>query len=391
MEQSTPKRKTARPIASKGSSTSTPTSRVKSNATKPKPRESVFDRMSKTDTFATRGAKARGTDRRDTAIGSSLRARRTTPKASARRTSTTAMKPPDTARGRSRNKTLKKSPSSISAKSSSSRPSSSRASSRKSKQSSSQPSSRPPAVEPSKPKEPINARQSIKAAFQGRRQSVLLTSELLGLELELNDDLDEGNNLSLDNNHDSDLNDLDPVFKSCFPPKDMRCLALVAHNHMKPPMKKFVMANKNLLRHFVLTGTNTTMTMLREVFGDDPDVHFGPVCTSGPLGGDAELVAIMCTERLGGCVFFQDPMSSHPHIKDIECLTRQANVHNVIMMPNPASAHACMTTFRIALKEGKAELIPSFFQTLVSPSVEEYKVEQAKVLELNSEDHEDYS
>jgi len=177
--------------------------------------------------------------------------------------------------------------------------------------------------------------------------------------------------------------DMDPKFESCYAPEEMRCMALVAHNHMKPPMKNFVLANKNILKKFKLTGTNTTMIMLREVFFDDPDVVYGPTCTSGPLGGDAELVAVMCTENLGACVFFQDPMSTHPHVADIECLTRQANVHNIIMMANPSSAYACMTTLRIALEKGKAELIPSFFETLKSPSVLEYKKEQARVLASN--------
>lgn len=182
---------------------------------------------------------------------------------------------------------------------------------------------------------------------------------------------------------DEEEDELDPTFESVYAPSQMRCLALVAHNHMKPAMKQFVLANKNLLKHFKLTGTNTTMTMLREVFGDDPAVEYGPTCTSGPLGGDAELVAVMCTENLGGCVFFQDPMSAHPHTADIECLSRQANVHNVLMMPNPATAFAVMTTLRLALKEGRAELIPSFFQTLESPSVAEYKVRQAQVVTAN--------
>jgi len=177
---------------------------------------------------------------------------------------------------------------------------------------------------------------------------------------------------------------VDPVFTSHFAPEEMRCLGLVAHNHMKPAIKTFVLANKNLLRKFKLTGTNTTMTMLREVFGNDPTIKYGPTCTSGPLGGDAELVAIMCSKNLGGCVFFQDPMSSHPHAADIECLTRQANVHNVLMMPNPATAYACMETMRIALKEGRAEIIPSFFMSLSSPSVAEYKTRQDKILAKNT-------
>jgi len=204
-------------------------------------------------------------------------------------------------------------------------------------------------------------------------------ASLLGLnELEALIDEDEA---SVDPTSTTDCDD--PVFESKFKPEEMRCLALVAHNHMKPAIKSFVLANKNLLRKFKLTGTNTTMTMLKEVFGNDPSVKYGPTCTSGPLGGDAELVAIMCIENLGGCVFFRDPMSPHPHAADIECLVRQANVHNVLMMANPATAQLCMVSMRIALQEGSAEMIPSFFRTLQSPSVAEYKVRQALVVEKN--------
>lgn len=59
-------------------------------------------------------------------------------------------------------------------------------------------------------------------------------------------------------------------------------------------MKSFVLSNKNILKKFRLTGTNSAMTMLKEVFKGDDSVIFGPSCSSGPLGGDAELVALMC-------------------------------------------------------------------------------------------------
>jgi len=210
-------------------------------------------------------------------------------------------------------------------------------------------------------------------------------ASLFGLS-NLEDLIDDDHEESIENDvpiaYDNHVTD--PVFDSRFEPDSMRCLALVAHNHMKPAMKTFVLANKNLLCKFKLTGTNTTMTMLREVFGDNESVKYGPTCTSGPLGGDAELVAIMCTENLGGCIFFQDPMSAHPHQADIECLSRQANVHNVLMMPNPATAYACMESMRIALKDGRAEIIPSFFKTLQSPSVAEYITRQARVVKRNA-------
>lgn len=177
----------------------------------------------------------------------------------------------------------------------------------------------------------------------------------------------------------------DDDFDPAFAPSEMRCLALVSHNEMKATMKKFVIANKNILKKFRLTGTNSTMTMLKEVFKGECNVVFGPSCQSGPLGGDAELVSLMCSGRLGGMLFFQDPMSSHPHQADIDCLVRQALVHNTLMANTPTSALMMMNVFREALKgEGKPEWIPSFFFTLQSPAVTAYKAAQKKVIQSHS-------
>ena len=179
----------------------------------------------------------------------------------------------------------------------------------------------------------------------------------------------------------------DDDFDAAFAPSEMRCLALVSHNGMKATMKKFVLANKNILKKFRLTGTNSTMTMLREVFKDEVDeIVFGPSCKSGPLGGDAELVALMCSGGLGGMLFFQDPMDAHPHQADIDCLVRQALVHNTMMANTPTTALMLMNVFRNALEgDGKPELIPSFFFTLESPAVEVYKAGQNKVIAIHSE------
>lgn len=182
----------------------------------------------------------------------------------------------------------------------------------------------------------------------------------------------------------SDFNPMDPDFAAAYSPSDMRCLALVSHNGMKKTMREFVMANKNLLKKFRLTGTNSTMTMLKEVFADEPPgtVVFGPSCASGPLGGDAELVAYMVTGKIGAVIFFQDPMSPHPHRADIDCLVRQALVHNVVMAETPSSALMITQTLRTAITgKGKPELIPSFFFSLQSPTVEAYKLQQKSVVD----------
>lgn len=183
----------------------------------------------------------------------------------------------------------------------------------------------------------------------------------------------------------------DPVFKSPYSPTQMRCLALVSHNGMKPTMKDFVMQNANLLKKFRLTGTASTMKMLKSVFGDDPRVVYGSTCKSGPLGGDAQLVAQMCNEQLGGMIFFQDPMESHIHDVDISCLNRQALIYNVPTAGNPTSALMLVNQLRQALMTNRPSLIPSFFLTLQCPSVQAYKEQQSNVVAQHSSQSIDYS
>mmetsp|Transcript_5772 Transcript_5772/g.8175 ORF Transcript_5772/g.8175 Transcript_5772/m.8175 type:complete len:294 (+) Transcript_5772:136-1017(+) len=175
--------------------------------------------------------------------------------------------------------------------------------------------------------------------------------------------------------------DVNAPFECELEPDDMRCLALVAHNHMKPAMKAFIETHSEILKKFRLTGTNTTMTMCKTVFGEDnPDVIYGPTCTSGPLGGDAQLAALMCLEDVGGVVFFMDPLSAHPHQADIDSLVRLSNVSNVVLCPNPTTGMAFMWMLRQSLIANKPEMFPSFFQTLESPAVADYKAGQKAAL-----------
>mmetsp|Transcript_9764 Transcript_9764/g.21111 ORF Transcript_9764/g.21111 Transcript_9764/m.21111 type:complete len:394 (-) Transcript_9764:254-1435(-) len=175
-------------------------------------------------------------------------------------------------------------------------------------------------------------------------------------------------------------NPMDPDFNSFCGPNEMRYLALVSHNGMKETMMKFVIANKNVLRKFCLTGTDSTMRMLRRVFAGDDTVMFGPSCASGPLGGDAQLVAMLCREQLGGVIFFQDPLDAHPHNGDIESLLRNTKIYNIMHASTTTSATMMMHTLRSGLKNGEPELLPSFFTTLQCPSVARYKNAQDKVI-----------
>lgn len=182
---------------------------------------------------------------------------------------------------------------------------------------------------------------------------------------------------------DIDLNLLDPIFDTKFHPTDMRYLALVSNDGMKTTMKDFVIANKNLLTKFRLTGTRSTMTMLREVFRNEPDntVFYGKTCESGPLGGDAELVGLMVDKKIGGILFFRDPMDTHPHRVDIDCLVRQGLVHNVMMGCNTTSALMLVQCLRLALQQENKVMIPSFFDSLKCPTVAAYIEGRAHIID----------
>ena len=66
--------------------------------------------------------------------------------------------------------------------------------------------------------------------------------------------------------------------------------------------QEFVKTHRDVLSHFRLTGTASTMKMLRSVM--PPNVVFGPTCASGPLGGDAQVhsmrAQMLCTHNCGG-------------------------------------------------------------------------------------------
>lgn len=172
-------------------------------------------------------------------------------------------------------------------------------------------------------------------------------------------------------------------------PREMRMLALVANNNMKKAMKAFVISHKKILRNFVLCGTETTLKVLRSVFADDTSVQYGPGFTSGPLGGDAQCGAMMRVQELGGMIFFQDPLTAHPHQADIASLLRLASIENIVVATNPATATVLMMGLKQLLLTGKRHLMPSFFQGSVSPAVKLWKQRQmAKAQHGGSADEE---
>lgn len=109
-------------------------------------------------------------------------------------------------------------------------------------------------------------------------------------------------------------------------------LALVAHDRMKVSLMEWARYNAHSLSPHVLFATGTTGRKLQEC---------GLVINclkSGPLGGDAQLGAMIAEGKLDILFFFPDPLTSQPHDVDVKALTRLAEAYNLPMALNRSTA-----------------------------------------------------
>lgn len=118
-------------------------------------------------------------------------------------------------------------------------------------------------------------------------------------------------------------------------------LALIAHDGKKASMVSFVMKRMDFFKRddVELVGTGTTGTMIQ---------HAGlkvELVASGPMGGDAEIGAMVTRGEVDGVVFFRDPLDKHPHDVDISMLMRLCDVHEVPLATNYKSAHILVKYF----------------------------------------------
>ena len=164
----------------------------------------------------------------------------------------------------------------------------------------------------------------------------------------------------------------DAPFESKFRPYKMRCLALVAHDHMQPALLDFVQSHRELLKKFCLTGPKDTVDMICSIYEKDDDVPSIIPCLATPgYSAEAHLAVQICLHDIGGVVFFMDPLAAHQ--QDANAIMTMANRHNVLLLSNPTTATAMSHMIRLALLEGRLELATSFFENCPSPAVKEYK------------------
>jgi len=120
----------------------------------------------------------------------------------------------------------------------------------------------------------------------------------------------------------------------------MARVGLVAHDDKKDELVAWSLKNRDRLSKHELWGTGTTGG--RIIDGTGLNVTR---LLSGPLGGDAQLGAMIAEGRLDALIFFQDPLTALPHDVDVKALTRLATLYNIPFAVNHATADAVLATF----------------------------------------------
>ena len=110
-------------------------------------------------------------------------------------------------------------------------------------------------------------------------------------------------------------------------------IALIAHDNMKKSLLEWCQQHRDQLAKHDLCGTGTTSGLIRKETGL-PVKSF----LSGPLGGDQQIGAAIAEGKIDIVIFFSDPLTAQPHDPDVKALLRIAQVYDVPIALNRASA-----------------------------------------------------
>ena len=115
-------------------------------------------------------------------------------------------------------------------------------------------------------------------------------------------------------------------------------IALVAHDKRKADMVEWVKFNAQTLSAHKLVCTGTTGGLVKQAFAE-LGIEANVQCmNSGPMGGDAEIAAMVVRKEVDLAIFLIDDLSAQPHDADIQMLLRQCRLHNVPIACNRISA-----------------------------------------------------
>lgn len=116
-------------------------------------------------------------------------------------------------------------------------------------------------------------------------------------------------------------------------------IALIAHDGKKNELIQWCADNKSTLEKHILCGTGTTARMITEKTGLPVKGY-----NSGPLGGDQQIGAKVVEGKVDFIVFFSDPLEAQPHDPDVKALLRIAQVYDIPIANNKATADFMITS-----------------------------------------------
>lgn len=115
--------------------------------------------------------------------------------------------------------------------------------------------------------------------------------------------------------------------------KEEKGIALIAHDNEKPKLIAWCQENQESLEKHRLYGTGTTARMITDATGLSIRAF-----NSGPLGGDQQIGAKIVEGQIDLVIFFSDPLTAQPHDPDVKALMRIAQVYDIPMAINKATA-----------------------------------------------------
>jgi len=120
---------------------------------------------------------------------------------------------------------------------------------------------------------------------------------------------------------------------------------MVAHDQRKSDMVEWAAHNAKTLAKHKLICTGTTGGLIKKAFSE-LGIESEIICVnSGPLGGDAEIAALVVRKEVSLAIFLIDDLSPQPHEADIQMLLRQCRIHNVPIACNRYSADLMITSW----------------------------------------------
>lgn len=128
-----------------------------------------------------------------------------------------------------------------------------------------------------------------------------------------------------------------------------KVIALISHDARKADMMEWVKYNVKTLQKNKLVCTGTTGGLVEKVVQEYIDKHdidniSITKMNSGPMGGDAQIAAMVVEGKIDMCVFLIDDLSANPHEADIQMLLRQCRIHNIPVACNRHTADLMITS-----------------------------------------------